>query len=709
MYKKYDKIIDELLSKMTLSEKIGQLNQICFSDSPVKMENIKEMIRKGQVGSLILADSSTAGNDESLAVNRKLLDEFQKVAVEESPNKIPLIFGRDVIYGHRTIYPIPLAQSCSFNPELIEKCYSDIAEEASNDGINWTFTPMLDMCRDPRWGRIIECAGEDPFVAGKVANAVVKGCQGDDLGKGKLVACAKHYIGYGASEAGRDYHHTEISDYNLYNYYLPAFKSAIDSGVGTVMSSFNDINGENVSSSKYYMSDILRDYLGFDGFVISDWGAVEVPIRQGTAENHKECAEMSLNAGVDMDMVDSAYINNLETLVDEGKVSVETIDTAVRRILRVKFAKHLFENPYSNTVDFDRNLHLENSQKLADESMVLLKNDNKILPLSKNEKVVLSGPFTHERRSLIGSWTLDGKAEETKNLYEAFCDKIGENYVLSSLEDESDIVVLALGETNQMNGESHSIADISLSEEQKELVLKAKQTGKKVIGVMLFGRPIALEDIEKEFDAILYAWHSGSKTADAVCDILFGDVTPSGRLSVTFPKKTGHIPIYYNALRPGKEVNAYYNKVWQGHSGACYIDGLAEPMYPFGFGLTYTDFEYSEINSEKTKISLDDLKNGDKFKLKISVKNIGEVSAKETVQLYICDKVASIMRPLKELKGYEKREIKPNKTAYFEFELGYNELGFFKKNGDYTVEKGDFDVFIGENCLTNRNIKISVI
>ena len=708
MFKKYDNLVDEIVSKMTLHEKIGQLNQICYSTDPKTVEKIKDMIRKGEVGSLILADSATAGNDPTSSFNRHALDEFQKVAVNESPNKIPLIFGRDVIYGHKTIYPIPLAQSCSFNPDLIQKCYSNVAKEAASDGIQWSFTPMLDLCRDPRWGRIIESPGEDPFVASGVAKAVIEGIQGD-FGEENLVACAKHFIGYGAAEAGRDYHHTEISDYSLYNYYLPAFRSAVDSGVATIMSSFNDINGENVSSSRYYLTDILRDRLGFEGFVVSDWGSVEIALRQGIAETYADCAEMSINAGVDMNMVEGSYIKNLESLVEEGKVSVETIDLAVKRVLRVKMAKKLFENPYSHNIDVDFNKHLIDAEKLALESMVLLKNKDNVLPLKKNEKVALVGPFANERRSLLGSWTLDGKAEDTPNLYEEVCTVLGSENVYTTLQNEADTIVLALGESNKMNGEAHSLSDISVSKEQKELILEARKTGKRVVGVLFFGRPYALEDVEEYFDAILYAWHSGSKAAAAVCDILFGDVSPSGRLSVTFPKKTGHIPIYYNAFRPGKRVNAYYTDVWEGFYNACYIDGLAQPMYPFGFGLTYSKFNYGEIITDKTEIPLENLLNGEKFNIKISVENVGDFTAKETIQLYICDKVASIMRPNRELKAYEKAEIKVGEARDFEFEVGFNQLGFYKKNGEYIVEKGEFDIFIGKNCLSDRKITVSII
>lgn len=708
MYKHFDAQIDAILSKMTLDDKIGQLNQICYSAHPERVEGIKDMIRQGRVGSLILAESSTAGNDTNSVIDRAMLDEYQRIALTESPTGIPLIFGRDVIYGHHTVYPIPLAQSCSFNPDLIEKCCSEIALEATAEGIHWTFSPMLDLCRDPRWGRIIESAGEDPYVASRIASATVKGFQGD-LGDGKLVACAKHFIGYGAAEGGRDYHHTEISDYSLYNYYLPAFRSAIDAGVGTVMSSFNDINGENVGSSEFYMQDVLRDHLGFEGFVVSDWGGVKLLRGQGTAQNDADCAEQCIKAGTDMDMVESAYINSLRDLVESGRVSEATIDRAVRRILRIKMAKGLFAHPDSTSLPYDRADHVRSARRLAGESMVLLKNERNALPLTKGKTIILVGPMTDERRSLLGSWTLDGLIAETPTLREAFCSTLGTENVLDSLDADADVIVLALGESNQMNGEARCLADISLPEEQKALVRAAKATGKRVVGVMCFGRPMALEDIADEFDAILYAWHAGSETANAVCDILFGDVSPSGRLSVSFPKKTGHIPTYYNALRPGKRVTAYYNDIWEGARTACYIDGVAEPMYPFGFGLTYSDFSYGEISVDKAELSLEALEAGETFKVSIPVTNAGTRTAKETVQLYVADRIASMMRPRLELKGYDKREIGAGECAMVTFEVGRGELGFYLKSGKFTLERGEFEFLVGENCLTNRKIIVSVV
>lgn len=719
MYTEYDSQIDVILKNMTLREKIGQLNQKNIPNDIDKLEDFKEQIRRGEIGSVILADSMYAGNDPQRNVDTEFYDEFQRIAVEDSRNHIPLIYGRDVIHGHRTVYPIPLASAASFNPELIEKCYRNIAEEAANDGIHWTFSPMLDLCRDPRWGRIIEGPGEDPYVGARCAEACVKGFQGSNLSNDdSLVACAKHYIGYGASEGGRDYHRTEISDYSLYNYYLPAFRAAIDAGIGTVMSSFNDINGQPVTSSKKYLTDILREYMGFEGFVVSDWAAVIQLKAQGVAETEADCAELAVNAGLDMDMMDECYINNLEELVRNGKVSETVIDTAVKRILRIKLAKGLFDKPYRRTVVYDRAQHLADARELAAESMVLLKNDN-VLPLSKNSKIALFGPMRYERRSLLGGWTLDGKACETPNFYEAMTEAIGKDNVFVGGEptelyydrswemwemQRSDVVVLALGESEKVTGEACSLAEISLGDAQKRLVQRAKASGKKVVGVFFCGRPIAFEGIAEDLDAVLYAWHGGSQVANAACDILFGDTVPSGKTAVTFPRKTGHIPLYYNVTSSGRPCNCYYNNC----DYASYIDGQATPYYPFGYGLSYTSFEYGKPVADNNEISLEELKNGNSVKISAEVRNIGEVDGKETVQLYIRDKVASQMRPMRELKDFKKLLIKKNESVTVTFELDYKKLGFYDSDGNYKVESGEFDVFVGENCLTENVITVCV-
>lgn len=698
MYREFDKQVDALLDTMTLREKIGQLNQVCiFGDD---ITPYKEAIRKGEVGSIIIASSATAGNDPQSCVDVALYQELQHIAVEESRLGVPMIFGRDVIHGHRTVYPIPLASAASFDSELVEKCYRDIAEEASADSIHWTFAPMLDLSRDPRWGRCIEGPGEDPYLGGVMARAQVKGFQGDDLTKeDTLVACAKHFVGYGASESGRDYHRTEISDYSLYNDYLPAFRSAVDAGVGTVMSSFNPINGRFVQTTPKYLTDILRGQMGFEGFVVADWGVVTRALRFGQAETATECATHSINAGLDMDMVVQGYLHHLEQAVENGEVSVETIDTAVRRVLRIKFAKGLFQNPYSNRRAVDFAAHLNNARRLAADSMVLLKNDG-TLPLQKSGKVLLAGPFAEERRPLLGSWTLNGLTEETTNLKEAMIETVG-NKVTFDRTADADVIVLALGESNEVTGENRCVSDISLDPAQVELIKQAKATGKQVVGVFFCGRPLALDGVVDMLDAALYAWHGGSETARATCDILFGDVVPSGKLPMTFPRKTGHIPMYYNVVATG------WNYYKEGYN-ECYLDSKCDPLFPFGYGLSYTTFDYDAVQVDQQELSLDAVKNGDAFSVSVTVTNTGKVDAKETVQLYIRDKAASLLRPMRELKGFEKVLIAAGETKTVSFTLGEKDLGFYLEDGTYTVEKGEFEIYVGGDCLTDNKLSVWV-
>ncbi|MBO4693505.1 MAG: glycoside hydrolase family 3 C-terminal domain-containing protein [Clostridia bacterium] len=707
--------VDTLISNMSLRAKIGQLNQ---PETPTEnnIEEFKEAVRRGEVGSILMSVGATAGNDAQGEINVDFYNELQKIAVEESPDGIPILFGRDVIHGHRTVFPIPLAMAASFNPELIKKCYRDTAIEATNDGVHWTFTPMLDLCRDPRWGRIIEGTGEDPYIGARIAEAVVAGLQGDDVSnKDSMLACAKHFIGYGASEGGRDYHRTEISDYSLYNYYLPAFRAAIKSGAMTVMSSFNDISGQPITSSRKYLTDILRNNLGFDGFVVSDYDAVIQLIKQGVAENSEECASMALNAGLDMDMHDGCYMDNLEKAVNSGAVSVDVIDEAVRRILTVKMKAGLFEHPYTKKIKLNRTEHLKDAREMAGESIVLLKN-NDVLPINKSAKVGLIGPFSHERRSLLGSWTIDGKADETPTLAERMREVIGGNLNCISSSTlgwnsvnkniaAADVVVLALGESWSATGESRAVSDITISSEQKELIKKAKTYGKKTVGVLFCGRPIAIEEIAEDLDAVLYAWHTGSEAAGAVSDILFGDVQPCGRLPVTLPRKATHIPLYYNVTSSGRPVNCYYGE----NPGNCYIDSMPTPYYPFGYGLTYTTFKYSDIKTDISKIAVSELKAGKKLRVSVNVTNKGTVSGKETVQLYIRDVCASIMRPIRELKAFKKIRIAPGKAENVTFDIGYEELGFFDDKGNYIVENGKVELYIGENCLTGKKTSIEIV
>lgn len=717
MFLKYERDIDTMLQKMSLDEKIGQLNQMPWPSNEKQFEDYIRMIKDGKIGSIILTGSATSGKDDYNCSSVEKCNELQRIAIENSRNGIPLLFGLDVIHGHKTVLPIPLASAASFNPELIETCYHDIAEEAAADGIHWTFSPMVDMSRDPRWGRIVEGPGEDPYVGEKFAEATVKGFQGTNLADdNSVIACAKHYIGYGASEGGRDYHRTEISDYSLYNYYLPAFKAAVNSGVGTIMSSFNDISGQPITSSRKYLTDILRGKLGFDGYVVSDWGSVQQLQKQGVAQDRKECAKLALLAGLDMDMCSFCYKDNLKQLYESGEVSEEDINLAVRRILRLKYMKGLFDSPFTKERQVDRKEHIINTKTLASESIVLLKN-NDLLPLCKSSKVALLGPFAFEKRSLLGTWTLNYILSETPSLYEALTQKIGADNVLIEQDktrlfdtaiptaNNSDIVVLALGESWQTTGECSSVTDISLSRSQVELIRKVKTTGKKVIGVFFCGRPIAMDGVADYLDAVVYAWHGGSQISNAVCDVLFGDSVPSGKTPVTFPRNGGQIPLYYNVTSSGRYVNGYYGENQQ----ITYNDSLPTPYYPFGYGLSYTEFVYGRPKIENDLLSIEELEKGNTFKIEISIKNIGKYDAKEIVQLYVYDPYASVMRPLKELKDFKKVFIKCGETANVKFEIGKKQLGFYSSDGNFILEKGDFYIYIGKDCLDDNWIKIQLI
>lgn len=712
----FERDIDHLLSKMTLDEKIGQLNQVPWPENEEQFEDYKEKIKNGEIGSIILTGSATSGKDDYNYSSAEKCNELQKIAVENSKNGIPLIFGLDVVHGHKTVLPIPLASAASFNPELIEKCYADVAEEAAADGIHWTFSPMIDMSRDPRWGRIVEGPGEDPYIGERFAEATVKGFQGDDVSnENSLIACAKHYIGYGASEGGRDYYRTEISDYSLYNYYLPAFKAAVKAGVGTVMSSFNDINGQPVTSSRKYLTDILRTKLGFEGYVVSDWGAVQQLQKQGVAKDKKECAKLALRAGLDMDMCSFCYSDCLRQLIENNEIEENDINIAVRRILKIKFMKGLFDRPFTQIRKIERKEHILNAKQLASESIVLLKN-NDVLPLNKEMKIALLGPFIREKRSLLGTWTLNYILSETPSLYEAMKQKVGDEKILIEQDDSglfdtaipvasiSDVVVLALGESWQTTGECSSVTNISLSESQIDLIRKVKTTGKKIVGVFFCGRPIAMDGIAENLDAIVYAWHGGSQISNALCDVLFGDTIPSGKTPVTFPRNGGQIPLYYNTTSSGRYVNGYYGENQQ----ITYNDSLPTPYYPFGYGLSYTKFEYSRPKMSTAMLLLKELKNGANFKIDVDVTNIGEYDAKEIVELYIYDPYASTMRPLKELKSFKKVFIKSGQSVNVRFEIGEKELGFYDSMGNFMVEEGEFYIYIGKHCLDDNWIKIQI-
>lgn len=701
--------ITSIIEKMTLEEKIGQLNQGVSRDK----ERIKEEVRKGRVGSIILADTATAGNDEQQKIETDFLNELQRIAVEESPSHIPLIFGRDVIHGHHTVLPIPLAAAASFNPQIVENAYRAIAEEAANDGIHWTFSPMIDIARDPRWGRCIEGFGEDPYLTSEMGKAVIRGFQGDDNTKREsIAACAKHYLGYGAAEGGRDYGKAEISDYTLRNVYLKPFKAAVEADVATVMNSFSEIGGQPVASSRYLLHDILKEELGFEGFIISDWFAIEQLVNQRAAKDRKEAAALAANAELDMDMTDECYIDYLSELVAEGKVSEKTIDKMVYRVLSVKERFGLLNNPFITLQRIDYHKHMELSKRCADEAIVLLKN-NGVLPLDTSKKVALLGPFLYEKRSLLGSWVCDFDIRMVKSIEEVFEECTDRevlvlpqsNYLWDDITPdlgEVDTVIITLGESYRVSGENNCLSDINLPREQLELAKKIKGLGKKVVGIFCFGRPIGLAEAEPYFDAILYAWHSGTCAAQSIVDIIYGKVNPSGKLPISFPRATGQIPIYYNHPSMPRNGRTYYGE------GSNYWDNQSTPMYPFGYGLSYTQFEYSDVCCETDTLTLDKLQDGEKFKVSVTVTNTGDRDGKETVQCYISDLVSSMVRPVRELKGFAKAPLKQGESKKIVFEIGFDELGFYNGKGKFCVEPGEFEVFIGGDCTTKNRIKITV-
>lgn len=704
-----EKRIDDLMSQMTLKEKIGQLNQI---SATTETEALPEQIRSGSVGSLIMAGTCFAGSEEGSIGSVKYYENLQRIAIEESRLGIPLIFGRDVIHGHHTVFPVPLAMAASFDDELIKTAYRDTAREAALDHVHWAFTPMLDLSRDPRWSRCIEGPGEDPYLGTRMAKAIVEGLQGDDLSaEDCIAACAKHYIGYGASEAGRDYYHTEISESALYNFYLPAFRAAVRSGVQTVMNSFNEINGQPAASSKHLLTDVLRGELGFNGFVISDWGAIRQLINHGVAADDKQAAELAFNAGLDMDMVDRCYINYLEQLIGEGKISTETLDSSVRNVLRVKFKLGLFEHPYAPHYKFNKAMHLEHARTLAAECMVLLKNNNNVLPLSPDEKIALAGPMAAIQESHLGAWCLDGEISEISTIENAMKQYGGENVVMHHawLPDrqlispwQHDTYVLCLGESRLMSGENHCLADIRVPDYQIEFARRAKMEHKKVVAVLCFARPVALQELEPYCDAILYAWHSGTEAGNAIADVLYGKVNPGGKLPMTLPRATGQIPIYYNHMPAARVCNGYYGQ------GRNYHDLPGSPMYPFGFGLSYTDFALQDIKVLQNTIGIKDLLNGKGFTVTATVKNIGRAAGHETVQLYIRDEIASMVRPMRELKGYRKVYLNPGDSCLVEFNLGFEELSFFNAECKQVIESGNFTVYLGTDCKTKNAFKITV-
>ncbi len=715
------KKVDSLLKIMTLEEKIGQMNQYngfwdVTGPSPEggSAEKKYEDLRKGYVGSML----TVRGVDQVRAV--------QKIAVEETRLGIPLIIGFDVIHGYKTLSPIPLAESASWDLEAIKTSASVGAAEAAASGINWTFAPMVDISRDARWGRVMEGAGEDPYLGSKIAAARVQGFQGDDLADPLTVAaCAKHFAGYGFVEGGREYNKADIGTATLHNIILPPFKAAKDAGVRTFMNGFNELNGVPVTGSEYLLRDILKGKWDFDGFVISDWASIGEMMVHGFAKDSAMAAQKAVKAGVDMDMEAYVYVNSLAEVVRSDKVDEALIDDAVRRILTVKYELGLFDDPYKYC-DEAREKEVvgskENHEKVLDmakKSIVLLKNQDNLLPLKKEgQTIALIGPLAGDKNSPLGSWRIasdDNTAISVKEGLEAykgnkilfekgadlvtgdvtFIDELTFNTTDTSDFDaavaaakKADVVVLVIGEHGFQSGEGRSRTDLDLPGVQQELMEKVYAANPNVVLVLNNGRPLALEWASEHIPAIVEAWHLGTETGNAVAQVLYGDYNPSGKLPMSFPRNVGQTPVYYNHKSTGRPVNPGGTTVFWSH----YTDTENTPLYPFGYGLSYTTFEYSNLKLNKSEYAIDE-----PVTVSVDVTNTGDYDGKEVVQLYIHDLFASITRPVRELKGFELVPLKKGETKTVTFTLDHDTLGFYDQNGDFQVESGDFDVFVGGN------------
>ena len=637
---------------------------------------------------------------------------MQKKAMEESRLGIPIIFGYDAIHGFRTIYPISLGQACSWNPGLVEQACAVSAQEARMSGVDWTFSPMIDVARDPRWGRVAEGYGEDPYTNGVFAAASVRGYQGDDMSaENRMAACLKHYVGYGASEAGRDYVYTEISAQTLWDTYLLPYEMGVKAGAATLMSSFNDISGVPGSANPYIMTEILKKRWKHDGFIVSDWGAVEQLKNQGLAATKKDAARYAFNAGLEMDMMSHAYDRHLKELVEEGKVTMAQVDESVRRVLRVKFRLGLFERPYTPVTNekdrFFRPQSMAVAAQLAAESMVLLKNDNQILPLTNKKKIAVVGPMAKNGWDLLGSWCGHGKDTDVEMLYDGLTAEFGGDAELRyamgckpqgndrsgfagalDVARWSDVVIVCLGEMLTWSGENASRSTIALPQIQEELVKELKEAGKPIILVLSNGRPLELNRMEPLCDAILEIWQPGINGARSMAGILSGRINPSGKLAMTFPYSTGQIPIYYNRRKSGR-----------GHQGF-YKDITSDPLYPFGHGLSYTEFKYGTVTPSATKV-----KRGDKLSAEVTVTNTGARDGAETVHWFISDPYCSITRPVKELKHFEKQLIKAGETKTFRFDIDLErDFGFVNEDGKRFLEAGEYHILV-----QGQTVKIELI
>ena len=719
-----EKQVETLLSKMTLEEKIGQLNQLSFIEQEDLQPQIIEAIKEGKIGSLLNV------------VDPIKVNELQRAALEGSRMGIPLIIGRDVIHGFKTIFPIPIGQAATFNPEIVREGAAVAAAEARSVGVNWTFSPMLDISRDPRWGRLAEGCGEDPYLAAIMGEAFVKGYQGNSLAdKTSIAACIKHFVAYGAAEGGRDYNSTNIPEHLMHNVYLVPFKKAVEAGAATLMTSFNDNDGIPASANEYLLRDVLRKDWGFDGFVVSDWASITEMIAHGSVADAKEAAMKSINAGVDMEMVSMSYITYLPELLKEGKVSEKTIDDAVRNILRIKIRLGLFENPYVDTEEpsiLYAEEHLKKAKIAAEQSAILLKN-NGLLPLGENIKTLaVVGPLADAPHDQLGTWIFDGEKEHSVTplaaLKEMYGDKVKivfepalaysrdknkSNFANAmQLARSSDAVLAIVGEESILSGEAHSLADISLKGAQKELIAELKKTGKPLVVVVMAGRPLTIEDELNASDAMLYYFHPGTMGGPALADLLFGKAVPSGKLPMTFPKHVGQIPLYYghnNTGRPAQKTETLIDDIpleaGQTSLGntSYYLDAGFDPLFPFGYGLSYTSFEYSDLRLSTTSIA-----QNENIDVTVTLKNTGKYDAAEVVQLYVRDLVGSIARPVKELKGFQRINLKAGESQEVSFSLSSNDLAFYGLNKKFITEAGEFKIWVGGDSASGLEASFSL-
>lgn len=732
---KMDQFIDNLMGKMTLQEKIGQLNLPVSGEivtGQAKSSDVAGKIRKGQVGGLF----NVKGVEN--------IREVQKIAVEQSRLKIPLLFGMDVIHGYETVFPIPLALSCSWDMEAIKESACIAAKESSADGICWTFSPMVDICRDPRWGRMAEGGGEDPYLGSEISAAMVKGYQSDDLtDKNTIMACVKHFALYGAPEAGRDYNTVDMSHLSMFNNYFPPYKAAIDAGVGSVMTSFNVVDGIPATGNKWLMTDVLRDRWGFDGFVVTDYTAISEMIAHGMGDLQQVSA-MSLSAGTDMDMVADGFLTTLEKSLKEGKVTMAEIDKACRRILEAKYKLGLFDDPYkycdASRVKKDI-FTAENrtvARKIATETFVLLKNENNLLPLQRKGKIALVGPLANTKANMPGTWSVAAASDKYNSLYESMKQSLagkaevlyakGSNLMYDAQREaeatmfgremrdprsaqelldealnvasQADVIVAAVGESSEMSGESSSRTNLEMPDAQRDLLTALKKTGKPVVLVYFAGRSTVMTWEQENFPAILNVWFGGSEAADAICDVVFGDVSPSGKLTTTFPKNVGQIPLYYNHLNTGRPLEA---GKWFSKFRSNYLDIDNDPLYPFGYGLSYTTFRYGDL-----QLSNNSMNERGKITASVTVTNTGNYDADEIVQMYIRDMVGSVARPVKELKGFERIHLKKGESRTVSFDITAKQLKFYNSALNWVCEPGEFEVMVGGNSRDVQTKKFSL-